>query len=71
MTKKELERLHSDKAQIEKAPSKHNTYIVHMSLTEGELLALKNSLETEPTYVGSDVRDYLNNALRKAGVTFY
>lgn len=73
MTKKELERLHSDKVQIEKAPSKNNTYqrtkyIVYMSLTLGELLALKNALETNPTLVGSDVRDYVNNAIEKAGV---
>lgn len=65
LTKKERSLLKSDKAQV--YPN-DNMYIVKMCLTKGELLALKNSLEHEPTRVGSDVRDYINNALVRAGI---
>ena len=43
-------------------------YIVLMSLTAGELLALKNALNSNPTMVGADVRDYVNNALEVAKI---
>ena len=70
LTKKQVEFLRSEKAVVKAPTEGPYRYHVHFSLTLGELLAMKNSLETNPTMVGSDVRDYLNNALEKAGVTF-
>lgn len=67
LSKKEKENLRAHHVQVEKD---ENKFIVKMSLTTGELLALKNALEHEPTIVGEYVRDYLNNALQVAKVDF-
>lgn len=72
MTKKERELLRSNKCQIEPPKEPPLRYTVQMSLTEGELLALKNGMEFYSdegrSIVGQDVRDYINNALERAGV---
>ena len=70
MTKKEKALLQNTKAQIEVPSEVPYRYIVQMSLTKGELLALKNALELLPTPVSADVRDYLNNAITRANINF-
>lgn len=70
LTKKEKERLKSDKAQVVVPTEPPLHYTVTMSLTLGELLALKHSLEHYPTIVAEDVCAYLNNALERADVKF-
>lgn len=64
LTKRQTEWVNAQKAIVEppngKAPLR---YMVVMSLTEGELLALKNALDEYSSIVGEDVRAYLNNAL--------
>jgi len=69
LTKKEKEILRSDKVQIVKN-AEGDGLIVFMHLTLGELLALKNALDQYPTIVGQDVRDYVNNALQRANISF-
>jgi len=43
-------------------------YVVSMSLTAGELMALNNALSEHATPVGEDVMAYLRNAAYRAGI---
>lgn len=74
LNKKDTEKFNSEKCVIQDFSNgpigTKQLFHVHLSLTRGELLALKNKLEDNPTMVGSDVRDYVNNALETAGVRF-
>jgi len=72
LTKKEKELVDSRKAIIEKPEPEatKETYRVFMSLTKGELLAMKYALENHPTPVGQDVHAYVNNACDRAGIEF-
>lgn len=68
LSKKDRETLHSAKCEIEKPVALLQRYIVKMSLTKGELVALQNALNSWDTLVGQDVRAYLNNALTREGI---
>lgn len=73
MTRQEKEKLHSEKCHIEMIGAKlpqgaENRYIVSMSLTNGELLALKNALSSYRSAVGGDLDAYLTNAGQRAGI---
>lgn len=74
MTKKEKAKLHSDKCQVEAVDAQLGRglevrYIVGMSLTTGELLALKNSFIESRTPVSEDLLAFLRNACERAGIT--
>ena len=67
MTKKELITLHSDKCKIDIVDAnlgrgKETRYIVSFSLTNGELIALDNTLDEPDSPVGFDLRAYFRNA---------
>jgi hypothetical protein len=73
MTRAEKQRLHSEKCTLEvmntqlgKGPT--DRYVVSMSLTAGEFMALNNALSAHSTPVGEDVMAYLRNAAYRAGI---
>lgn len=68
LSKKDREGLHSIKCLVTKPTALPLNYIVQMSLTKGELLAMKNALEAWPTPVGEDVLAFLNNGLTREGI---
>ena len=70
LTKKELEKLNNAKATITPPKDVPQRYIVQMSLTKGELLALKHALDSYTSMVAGDVRAYVNNAIENAGIEF-
>lgn len=70
LTKKDKELLRSHKCDITPPTEVPLHYIVQMSLTLGELIALKHALDTYDSIVGDDVRAYLNNAIERAQVKF-
>lgn len=75
LTKKDKEKLASEKASVEifltsvRGRGAEELFLIQMCLTNGELLALKNALEANPT-MGKDVQAYLNNALYRAEISF-
>jgi hypothetical protein len=71
VSKKDKELLKSCKSIIE--PPKdylpnHNLYGIYFCLNKGELLALKNALDSYETPVARDVKQYLANALEQANI---
>ena len=73
MTRAEKLNLHAVKATMElttpnmgKGPEQ--LYIVSMSLTPGQLIALSNALSEHETPVGEDVMCFLRNAASRAGI---
>lgn len=73
MTKVEKQKLHSEKCSMEVVDCQlgrglESRYLVAMSLTAGELIALKNALVSHQTAVGSDLDAYLTNAAYRAGI---
>lgn len=70
--RKQYEELRAHKAVIIKSKGLGSSsgVFVHMYLTMGELLALKHALEQHPTFVGQDVRDYINNAIEVGKIEF-
>lgn len=68
LTKKQREFMRSQKCEVDppKEPPLH--YLVHMSLTKGELMALKHAVQSYDSPVAEDVRAYLLNALTRAGI---
>jgi hypothetical protein len=73
MTKTEKLRLHSLKCEMETTTPNmgsgpENLYIVKMSLTPGQLLALNNALTEYDTAVGRDLLAFLQNAATKSGI---
>lgn len=75
MTKKEQEKLHSEKSKVESRMYQsgrglEQRHIVSLSLTPRELLVLKNTLDSashDNTERG-DLAAYLNNALFRADI---
>jgi len=68
LSKKDKEILRSLKCDIDKPTAPPLHYVVKMSLTQGELIALKNALDAYDSLVGRDVRAYVNNAITREGI---
>lgn len=73
MTKKELEVLNSARCQINKAVVNRGmgptqSYIVSFSMTEGQLLTLKHSLENYNSAIAQDLLAFFNNACSKSNI---
>lgn len=58
----------SNKIEVKKSSKHDNMYSVKLNLTSGELLALRNALRGYATIVGTDVYNYLANALARANI---
>lgn len=77
LSKKDKEQLKSRKAEVQSYAPETNLFLVGFCLTTGELLAMKNALESYKEacikeygsgLVVGDVFAYLNNALERANI---
>jgi hypothetical protein len=74
MTKKEKEKLHSQKCTLEAVDANIGgnpeaiRYVVAMSLSGGELLTMSQLLEAHDSAIAKDLSAYLKNAAERAGI---